>query len=133
MSICLDALSIIIYSIFFCLCPLHTANFTVNNNNNKNINNKIAAVADEEKGRKTQENTCGTHGSMPRLPDRRCCRGPVYVHRIERAEPPKHRSAATLLQGAAGTRSGLTMRCKSDRRCASARDKTKQKTRGRTS
>lgn len=61
--------------------------------------------------------------------DRRRCRGRFTstAARIERAEPPKQRSAAKLLQGKCRSGSGLTMRCdemQCDRRCASARDKT---------
>lgn len=83
----------IIISLLFCLRPLHAANPVVNHNNSNNNNNNLAITED----RKTEENSrWNQRFNAPLL-----AAGGLFT-----STELKQTSAAKLLQGAAGPRSG---------------------------
>lgn len=128
--------NLVLLSLLFCLPPLRTTSFPVNNNKKPTI----TMFRDESKKKKQKKKivapAAGPAGSRfkDRL-DRRRCRGlfTSAAARIERAEPSKQRSAAKLLQGECRSRSRLTMRCNAMDDAPQRETKQPRKTRGRAS
>lgn len=115
----------------FCLSSLHTANCSAKKTTATPETASYSVSRDDYK-KQQRDNSFqwNQRFDAPVTLLQGACLRPLK--RARRAHPSREAPLKTL-QGDAGPRAGLTMRCKCERRCASARDKTKQKTRGRTS